>query len=310
MDGRELILQHSWSLKKFFKTIIHRIAHGNAPLDSDSYNFSNMRLPISFPFDSHPGPIEDAVSDAKNMNRSIFLFIYHLENPSTAHLCRILQNPDVSNEVRSNFIFLPIDVTSPEGWSTAVKLRFQQIPFIALIRPKESFDKSVVFIKHEGNIGENTLLSSLRVENHERAPHTQILGQQNIEFHDELERVAENERRQQEEQAMKEEEDKRLQLQKEIIEKQFQELPNVDDSTNVATVKFQFPNNETKTHRFPRDESINLIFVFVRKYMFPKKFKLMTSFPQFQIPENNDKISHFFSERNFMIYVEEYEHDE
>ncbi|OHT15866.1 hypothetical protein TRFO_13697 [Tritrichomonas foetus] len=308
MDEQQLIYEPPMTFCNFFKRLSHHFTHGNAPYNTEVYNFSNNRIPFSFPFDSHPGPVDEAVVDAKNLHRSLFLFIYCINNPLTTSICNLLQKPSIASEIRENFVFLPLDVTWPEGWSVASHFEFKRMPLIAIIRPKgSSLWESKIFVKYEGRVGENTLLSSMRVELHERNPDTEIVEEQNNEFNDALLQDAENDRRRQEEeqqqqQAVQQEENERI-----LIEEQFGQLPQTDNLTNVATIRFQFPDNLARIHKFPRESSVDLLFVFVRKFMFPRKFILITGFPQFQIRENGQKLCDVCPEKNFIIHVEEEE---
>ena len=51
--------------------------------------------------------------------------------------------------------------------------------------------------------------------------------------------------------------------------------------------------------------SIDNLFVFVRMFMFPKKFALMTGFPQKALQENGSVMRNECPERQFIVHVEE-----
>ncbi|KAH0788714.1 FAS-associated factor 2 [Histomonas meleagridis] len=266
------------------------------------------QLQFTFPFDSHPGPLKDAITDAKNLNRSLFIFIYFADNPNTNHVVKILQKESIANEIHSNFIFIPLDVSYPEGWHSACELEFTEIPTIIILRPNgTTLSDSRVFAILEGRIDESDLLSSIQIENNQRTQDAAIIQQQNEEFNDAVQQDQEvtREEAEEEQRARKQIEDEEEQRKK--VEKEFEELPETNDSTDIATIRFQFPDNINRIHKFPRDQKIDLLFVFVRKFMFPKKFILKTGFPQFRIEENGKLISEVCHEKNFIVHVEEEE---
>ncbi|KAK8870600.1 hypothetical protein M9Y10_008486 [Tritrichomonas musculus] len=311
MDEQQLIYEPPMTFCNFFKQLFHHFTHGNAPYNPDPINFSNSRLPFTFPYDSHPGPIEDAIVDAKNLHRSLILFIYCLHNPLTPSIVNLLQKPSIANEIHENFVFLPLDVTWPEGWSVATQLEFQRMPLLAIIRPKgSSLWESRVFVKYEGKIGENTLLSSIRVELQERNPDNRIVEEQNNDFNEAILQDAENERIRREQAAEAQAQAQRAEEEAKKIDEEFEQLPSTDGLTDVTTIRFQFPDNNTRIHKFPRDCSVNLLFVFVRKFMHPKKFILLTGFPQFKINEDGQKLCDVYGEKNFIIHVEEEDEDD
>ena len=312
MDEQQLIYEPPLTVGNFFKRLLHHFTHGNAPFQADLNQYSSSHLPFSFAFDSHPGPVEDAICDAKNLHRSLLIFVYCLKNPLTASICNLLQKQSISREIRENYVFLPLDVTWPEGWSVALQLEFKRMPILAVVRPKgSSLWESRIFIKYEGKVGENTLISSLRIENHERNPDNEIVEEQNNEFNDALIQEVENERRRQNEEMeiaqQQERERQQREMEQQRVEQDFLALPSVEGITDISTIRFQFPDNLARIHKFPRTESIKLLFVFVRKFMFPKNFALKTGFPQFEIPENDQRICDVCPEKNFIVYVEEEE---
>ncbi|KAH0795466.1 FAS-associated factor 2-B [Histomonas meleagridis] len=264
------------------------------------------QLPFIFPFDSHPGPVKDAIEDAKNLNRSLFLFIYCIDNPNTYKVSKILQSDAIANEIHSNFIFLPLDVSFPEGWHSACDLKFTEIPMIAIVRPEgTTLNESHVFAEFKGIISEDDLLSSIRIENHHRSPDVEIIEQQNEEFNEAIRRDTEATREEVEEEQRVQNQQEEEKREKEKIEKEFDELPEIEEGMDVATIRFQFPDNVSRIHKFPRDQTVNLLFVFARKFMFPKKFVLVTGFPQYKIDENGKKLSDVCREKNFIVHVEE-----
>ena len=204
MEEQNLIEQPSNDFCNIFKLIYHHFVNGGLPYSS---NTSQYTLPFVFSFDSHPGPLKDAINDASNLHLSLFIFIYSEDNPDTNYIVSLLQKESIISEMNANFIFLPLDISHPEGWKTACKLSFTQIPLIAIIRPAgESLDECCVFMKYSGRVEEQELLSSMRIENTERTNNDEVIIQeQNIEFVEALNEENEIERRE----AREEEEKKR-----------------------------------------------------------------------------------------------------
>lgn len=307
MDEQQLIEEPPLTFCNFIKRIFHHFTHGNAPYNQEVLNFSNSRIPYQFSFDSHSGPIEDAILDAKNLHRSLFIFIYCRHNPLTPSVVHLLQQPSIANGMRENFVFLPLDVTWPEGWTIANQLHFQYMPIIALVRPKgRSLAESNVFVKYEGRVGETTLHSTMTLENHAHRD-GQIVELQNDEFNQAVYQDNENERQRQEQFQAQQEEQQRREAEARHVDAEFAQLPSTEGLTDVATIRFQFPDNNARIHTFPRDCSINLLFVFARKFMHPRKFYLLAGFPQFKIEEDGRKLKDVYSEKNFIVHVEEEE---
>ena len=310
MDEQQLIIEPGLSVCSFFKNLYHRFVNGNAPfvpLTADPYQMP-QQLPYSFSFDSHPGPIEDAITDAQNLHRSLFLFIFCRDNPVTNGVVSLLQSNAVAEEIRENFIFLPLDVTWPEGWRVATELEFKSMPLIAMIRPRgTSLWESKVYVKYEGKVGETTLLSSMRIEMNDRNPDHAIMREQDDEFNQAV-RMAEEDRRRNEE---AEEEAQRTsegqERQRQEIEAQYDALMELGEQGDVATIRFQFPDSQTRTHKFPRNGSVRNLFVFARKFMFPRQFALMTGFPQRKLEESDKTLAEECREKQFIVYVEDEE---
>lgn len=305
MEEQNLMEQPRHGLRNIFKIIYHHFMCGGLPY---SISPSQYSLPFVFSFDSHPGPIKDAISDAINLHLSLFLFIYSEDNPDTKKVVSLLQKDSIIAEMNSHFIFLPLDVSHPEGWGVACKLSFTEIPLIAIIRPAgESLEESCIFMKYNGKVEEEELLSSMRIEHNERNNNAdaEVVQEQNMEFIQAVNEENENERRQAQEEEERKKAEEEQQSIKERIDKEFEEIPVVKENEDSVTIKFQFPDNTNRIRKFTKDSPVRLIFVFVRKYIYPKQFKLMTGFPQYALVESDNLIKDVFHEKNFIIHVEE-----
>ena len=306
MDEQQLIVEPPCSVCTFFHRLFYRFSNGNAPYcPSQDESHVPQQLPFSFTFDSHPGPMEDAIADAQNLHRALFVFVFCRENPLTTAVVSVLQRPSVAEEIRENFIFLPLDVTWPEGWRVAAEIGFDAMPFIALVRPRGStLWESKVYVKYEGKVGEHTLLSSMRVERTDRNPDNALVRAQDDEFdravrEDEEAEVQRAVAQIEEQRAAEDEERMRAEV-NEAYERLLAEEP-----TDAATIRFQFPDNQTKTHKFARNGPVRNLFVFARKFMFPRPFVLMTGFPQRQLIESDTAVGDECRERQFIVYVQE-----
>jgi hypothetical protein len=287
----------------FFPRLIHRFTHGNAPYSLHLDSFPGIPpCPFHFPFDSHPGPIDEAVNDAKNLHRALFLFLYCKDNPITRSVVSVLQRPAIADEIRDFFVFLPLDVTWPEGWHIAASLEFTHMPLIAMVRPRgTSLAESKIFVTYQGLVGESTLLSSMSVEHQDRNPDTAIIQTQDEEYdqavimHQESERVARE---------AAECREAELESRKCFVEQEFERIPRPDDTADTVTIRFQFPDGTSRTVKFSRKGSLKWIFAYVRKMVFPKEFSLLTGFPQARMEETDEPVQGTFPEKQYVVYVE------
>ena len=311
MDEQTLINQR-FTITRFFQKIFHHFAYGNAPYNDGVFDpHSDFSASWGLPYDSHPGPIEEAITDAKNLNRSLFVFIYCKENALTQRCLTVLSQPSICEEIQRSFLFLPLDVTTPQGIVVANALNFNTLPLIALIRPRgTTLNESQIFVKHEGKIGESILLSYIRVEHQEQeeqqahAQQQAMVEEQDLEYREALEREQERQRQiriHEEEEEMHEEMQKVLQ---QTVDEAFDALPPPPSIGEKVTVKFQFPDNNNQIRVFPRDGPVSMFFTFARKFVFPKDFILKIGFPPAQISETNEPISSVITDKQFICYVE------
>ena len=302
----------------FFPRLWHRFSFGNYPSPFNSLHQFN------FSFDSHPGPIDDAIHDARSNSKSLFVFIYSCDNPLTNKIVNLLRLSQISQEISSNFVFYPVDVSWPEGWTLANSLLFTKIPLIALIRPRRnSLAESQIFVKHEGDISEATLLSYIHVEVN---TDQQIIQQQNRDFeealHHEENLETQNNNTSNSPQNLNNNENNHESnndnnnennnentlnnlnsLSKEKIDEEFNNLPHVERN-NGKNVRFIFPDGTPRTQSFPNDGTVHMFFVFVRKFLFPDNFILLAGFPQQEIVDSDEILSNAFSERQFIVYIQ------
>ena len=283
----------------FFKRLMHRFTNGCAPMNGDT------TCPFNFAFDVHPGPMSQAIADAQVLHQSIFLFIYSLDNPATRSVVSLLQRRQVADEVRS-FMFVALDVMCPEGWRAAAELEFQEMPLIALVRPRgNTLRESRIYVRFEGVFSESALISSMRIEMNARTPDAEIVREQDDAFDRVVREAQENERR---EEAAQEEAQRAaadIERGRTDVDSAYERLMQLEQSGNMATIRFQFPDNQTRTQKFDRSGPVRNLFVFARKFMYPTPFTLMTGFPKRVIEERDGSLEEQCSEKQFIVYVEE-----
>jgi hypothetical protein len=204
--------------------------------------------------------------------------------------------------MRDYFIFLPLDVTWPEGWRLAAELDFKYMPLIALIRPRgNSLAESKVFVTYEGRVSENTLIGSMQMEHQDRNPDVAIVQNQDEEYQQAIVQQQEADRAAQEEAAVQASE---LAQRRRDIDSEFEAIPMPADQADVLTIRFQFPDATSKTRQFSRSGAQKWIFAYVRKQVFPKDFVLLTGFPQARMEEIEVALKDLYKEKQFIVYVQ------
>jgi hypothetical protein len=217
----------------------------------------------------------------------------------------VLHQPTILEEIRENFIFFPLDVTWPEGWKIATELAFKYMPLIALVRPRgHSLAESQIFVTYEGRVSETTLLSSMRVEHHDRNPDAAVMHDQDAEYRRAVRLAEASVQHNQAAAAAVATREVELEIQRRQIGDEFAQIPEPTDLGDTATIRFQYPYLAPQTQRFSRDAAVRWIFVFVRKSMFPKRFLLLTGFPQARIEESDRPLKDVVPEKMFIVYVE------
>jgi hypothetical protein len=95
-----------------------------------------------------------------------------------------------------------------------------------------------------------------------------------------------------------------LEIRRRQIDEEFGRIPEPINPADTATIRFQYPYLAPQTQRFSRGAAVRWIFVFVRKSMFPKRFVLLTGFPQTPIEESDRPLKDIVQESKFIVYVE------
>ena len=299
MDEEHLV-PRTISICSAFRQLLHHFLEGNGPIGE---RISSSEMNFGFTFDSHPGPIEDCIHDSKINGKSIFIFIYCCDNPNTIPVADILRDPEISQDIRENFLFLPIDITWPDGWYIATQLEFSKLPLIALVHPRGStLWESEIYMKNEGMISRSYLLSAIHVRQN---PDLEIISNQNIEF-DEAVRAEEEAQirlNNQTQNAIQESRNEFEEIQR--INQAYENIPIPNDSQNSITIRFRFPDNKNQTRDFPADGPTSYLFDFVRKTMHPHKFNLLTGYPQITLEDNDNPINSVIPDRHCIIYVDD-----
>jgi hypothetical protein len=285
-------------IKGFVARLIHHFKYGSLPFDSSEELLAANQHIFQFPFDCHPGPMEAALREAETSHISVFLYIYCKENYLTGQANAVLRSDLVRNQISRNFLFLPLDISHPAGWSAAHFLHFRSMPLIALLRPRQgSLEASQVCLKHEGLIGETALLSYLTIVNQGDAA---VVAQQDEGFQQAVEEMQENQRSAEELANM----NIFIEERRREIEREFESIPLPSDKAESVAIRFRFPDNHDQMRTFYRNGPVRLLFAFVRKFVFPREVVLMTGFPLIRIAENDDLIDSLCSDRQFVVYVE------
>jgi hypothetical protein len=183
--------------------------------------------------------------------------------------------------MRESFVFLPLDVTCPEGWRIASELDFSKMPLIAFIRPRgTTVDESRIVVTFEGPVGQNPLLRVMISE----ARHVRRESEESDQAADS---------------GSVGDEDARA-----IVQAEFDALPVAPPGSDIATVRFRFPDRSVQVHNFLRDEPIAHLFVFARKFMWPREFALLTGAPPVRLEDCTVPLNDVIGERTFIVEVD------
>lgn len=324
-DQYPLIGERSFSFRSFLSNLIGHFFYGD---EGSSYqndfnphssrhlftNNINTNRYVSFPFECHPGPIDDAIIDSSRLSKTLFLFIYSRDNGDTFIVNDIFQQQSIKEIIQHNYIFYPLEATSVEGWKIATStFKFRSLPLFALIRPRgTSLAQSQIFMKHEGSIGETALLSYISIENqnlmqegnqnNNHAPDNLIIAQQDEEFRRAVEEAQMNQLSTEEiERDARRSEENRIKK----INDDFNAIPIPQQGENKIVIKFLFPDNVSRTREFPENGTLRMLFAFARKFEDTQNFVLLTGFPMQQIEENDNLISTVCKDKHFVIHVDE-----
>ena len=312
-DNETLIPENGFSFNLLLKKIVFHFKYGDTPSDFSQSNISlNPRL-LGLQFDCHPGPVKDVIEDASNLHKMVLIYVYFYENEICRHTDSLFQQPSIIREIQRSFIFYPVNATSYEGYSIATRFKFNKMPLFLILKPNgASLNDSSVYLSHEGFISENALLSYITIENQ-----NDIRQEQDQAFLDAVAEAEQNNMRIEEIENQVREEEAKKEQERELIEQQFNNLPkvDVDDNTyhtsfshNEKTcyiARFHFPDNAERTHVFPLDGTLKMLYIFARYYMHPNEFTLNTLYPSTVIPETDEPISKVSQSSQFVIFVNE-----
>ena len=286
-------------MSQFFKRLIHKYRYGSLPFSGGEQPLTS-RCPFSFPFNCHPGPVDQAISDAVNIHAHVLIYVYCRENTQTYEMNQVLSLPSVASTISKDFIFCVADVCEPEGWKMAHRSKFHTLPLLVMLQTRGQHTS--VFVKMEGLVGETALLSYMTMIRGTGA--SAIIQQQDEEFNLALAEAEANNLRIAEIEALAEqtrvkEEDRRRQ-----VERDFMNITRARDKSEAVTIRFMFPHIGAQTRVFRDSAPITEVFAFARKFVFPKDFLLKTGFPMKDIVEGDDPIGTISNDRQFVVHVE------
>jgi hypothetical protein len=281
-----------FSFSGLLSRLLYRFNYGDTPSSpADSSTFRTG------PFASHPGPLKDAISDARSLNRSLLVYVYCADNPASAATDVLFQSAPIAEHLASKFVLYATPATVADGWAVVTGAKFTALPMFLFVKPAgDTLATSQIFITHEGPVSEEILLSLMEstvmppVGDHVRA-------EQDRQF---LEAV-----RQDEEAAAAIESTAEIEEgERDRVEREFSELPDLQPTDPEACrVRFRFLDNSQRIRVFPRHGPVAMLFTFARYYQFPNAFALETGYPRKQIREDEGTIEEACGGRQVQIYV-------
>jgi hypothetical protein len=249
--------------------------------------------------------MKDAISDAKSLHRSLFVYVFCNENPVSNAMDKLFQSPGVARLIASKCIFYPISATTADGYSAITGCKFTSLPLFLLVIPHgDSLKACRVSWVFQGDIAESGLIAALESIRGPAPREDPIRAEQDRYFleavQDDVQRIEEREWEEQQQELIAERED----AEKERIEREFAALPILSPSQeDVLCVKFHFENNSEKMWVFPRSGSLSMLYIFARKFEYPRTFALKSGFPIAIVPDDETKLNEVFRERNVLIHV-------
>jgi hypothetical protein len=184
-------------------------------------------------------------------------------------------------------------------------LKVTKLPLFLLAVPQgDSLKTCVANSIFQGEVTESALVAALETIRGPPPPADPIREEQDQYFLEALQDdIRRNEERQIEERR-RQEQSSRAADEKERIEREFAELPDLSPADRFAvSVKFKFDDNSEKVKVFPRTGPVSMLYVFVRKYEYPRSFVLKTGFPTAVLPECDAALEEFFRERSVLVHV-------
>lgn len=283
---------------QLFKTLHSKFTDGD----------SNLSITHQFPFDTHPGPLNQTIVDAIHQHKSVFVYVFTNDRSLEVQSVTLFENQTVIQSIRNSYLFLPLLVTSSEGFRVANFFSYTKLPVIAIIRPDgNSIEDSRIYAQYEGNIDESTLLSTISIErmNNRNNQGNPLINEQNLEYQRaEVEETQRVDREREEERRRAQEEAERIEMEKNV-HIDFENLPVPRENEIPITVKFQFPNGSFKTRQFPQDSPLSYLFIFVRKFLYPNQFSLVTGFPSIVLQDSSQLISEVVQSRQFVVLIDQ-----
>jgi hypothetical protein len=291
------------TLLSLFSRLAYRFQHGDthpSPVDfSGRHDLDDIRF-AGLNFDVHPGPIKDAIHDAKMLHRSLFVYIYCNDNPVCRATDGIFSSRAVASAIARGYVFYPAPVTTADGYAIATGAKFRVLPLILLFRPTgETIVDCRLFANHQGHITKDVLLASLSLA--APPPHA---GDAFREAQDREFREVEVES-QREAQRM-EDERRRQEAARHRVEDEFAALPRLTPAdVGIVIFKFKFPDNSEQVKVLPVAGGTRMLHAFVRKFVYPREFGLRTGFPLMDVPDDDTAIGELFRQRNVLVHVTE-----
>lgn len=279
----------------FFQKLKYRFQFGDSPTESTSIRYQNPRF-ANLLFELHPGPLERAFQDASDLNKHLLIYIYFDDNEFCQKFEKILKDEDVAYNIRRNYVFYPVSITSVDGIQMASQYKFRKLPIVRRCTQDQLFDTSPnTYLS--GDISESTFLELISIP--DESSHTDMSF---VEYHHpdpppELVDNGVNTDRNENQIEYQQEHEKKL------IQEAYEQLPQPDTNEECYTIKFRFPDNTERIHKFPLNAANSMLFIFVRYFMFPQEFTLECGFPSTNISDSDDLIETIANGKNFMIFV-------
>jgi hypothetical protein len=286
------------SIHSFIRYAFSRFQYGaSAPPDSSRHSPPIHHNWSQLIFDVHPGPIGAAVNDAVNLQKSLFVYVFCPENPDCAQAETVLRADAVGQLVADRYLFYATSSTASDGYSILTGLNFRSLPLILLVHPAgRTLRESTIFVTHQGPISIATLLDYFTLDR--RGNPDPIVRNQDEEFQAALIDA-------EQQQLAQIQTEGEFDLYRQTVAAQFESLPNLSaNDNNVSKVRFRMPDNSQSERFFPENGAVAMLFVHVRFVLFPRRFVLLTGFPQMQIQEGEAAIGELCSHGQLLVYVQ------
>jgi hypothetical protein len=281
-----------FSFSGLLSRLLYHFNYGDTPSSPLDYpNVENPRLE-RVPFPLHPGPLREAISNAKELHKPLLLYVFCLDNPDCAEVDLLFQSPAVVQEISTKFVFFAASSTTADGWSIITGTKFKRLPLIIFVRPTgDALSHGQVFLNHQGEISEEVLLSSMAAV--AAPPGDPLRAAQEREFQEALD---EEQRRAA---ATAAESDARAR-----VDREFAELAQLQPGeADGCPVKFHFPDSSQRVFVFPPQAPVALMFRYVRYFLFPREFALETGFPRSRVADDDGTIERALGGRYVQVYV-------